>query len=248
MKRNYPKVSFVIPAHNEQDYIGDAIESIQKQKTVVSYEIIVVNNASADNTVSVSKKYGVEIVNEERKGLTFARQKGFEKSKGDFIIYMDADTRLPDNFIKIVSGYFEKHKDVVCTSYNYCYYDGRAIDNILLFIFQSILPVLNCILDIFNKPEIIIGLIMVIRINALKKAGGINEKFVFYGEDAEIARTLYTQGKVKNLNYPVVATSARRYKNRGTIKTLFLYWISFFLIYFGKVKWAEAISQTQKDF
>ncbi len=248
MNRIYPKISFVIPAYNEQAYIGGAIESVQKQQTVVSQEIIVVDNASTDNTVSVSKKYGVKIVSENRKGLTFVRQKGLEEAKGDFIVYMDADTRIPDNFTREALDYFEKHKDTVCASYNFYYYDGRLIDNIFLLVFQSILPYVGYVLDIFNKPEIIVGLIMVIKTSALKKAGGINENFVFYGEDAEIARTLYAQGKVKHLRYPYVATSARRYKNRGTIKTLFLYWVSFFLIYFGKVKWAEAISQTQKDF
>lgn len=248
MERTYPKISFVIPCFNEEDYIAGAIESIQKQKMSVPYEIIIVDNASTDNSVKICDKYGVLIIHDSKRGLTFARQKGLEKARGELIVYMDADTRIPDNFTSCFLDYFKNHTDTVCASYRYYYFDGRLIDKIFLFIFQSALPIVDFLLNILHKPEIIFGLIMVIRTDALKRAGGINEKFVFFGEDAEIARSLYAQGKVRYLRYPSVATSARRYKNKGIFKTVFLYWLSFLLIYFGKLKRAEDLSQSSRDF
>jgi len=70
-------LSFVVPAFNEEAYIGDCLESILQQTKQIqdSIEIIVVNNASTDRTREVALSYpGVRVVDEPRKGLTFARQ------------------------------------------------------------------------------------------------------------------------------------------------------------------------------
>jgi glycosyltransferase involved in cell wall biosynthesis len=53
------KISFVIPAYNEERYVGDCLDAILKEKHANSYdvEIIVVNNASTDGTAEAVKKY-----------------------------------------------------------------------------------------------------------------------------------------------------------------------------------------------
>ena len=73
------KLSFVIPAYNEQDYLGECIESIKREAASSSYpiEIIVVNNASTDKTAEVARSYSdVQVVDEPLKGLEERRVYG----------------------------------------------------------------------------------------------------------------------------------------------------------------------------
>jgi hypothetical protein len=74
------RLSFVVPAYNEEAYLPACLESVLAQTRELgdAVEIIVVNNASSDRTREVALGYsGVRVVDEPRKGLTFARQAGF---------------------------------------------------------------------------------------------------------------------------------------------------------------------------
>ena len=71
------RLSFVVPAYNEETYLPACLESIlaQTRELDEAVEIIVVNNASTDRTREVALKFsGVRVVDEPRKGLTYARQ------------------------------------------------------------------------------------------------------------------------------------------------------------------------------
>jgi glycosyltransferase involved in cell wall biosynthesis len=91
------KISFVIPAHNEEAYVGKCLDSIFRElkKAPVDAEVIVVDNASTDGTREVAQKYpGVKVISEPIKGLTRARRAGFLAATGDLIANVDADTML----------------------------------------------------------------------------------------------------------------------------------------------------------
>src|ERR1035437_9820650 len=88
------KVSVVIPAYNEEKYIGACLDSLMDQKEKPD-EIIVVNNNSTDNTAKIVKKYPVRLINEEQQGMIPARNRGFNEAKFEIIARTDADTILP---------------------------------------------------------------------------------------------------------------------------------------------------------
>ena len=93
------RISFVVPAFNEEAYLSACVESILRQTRVcgVSTEIVVVNNASNDRTREIALAFSeVKLVDEPRKGLTHARQAGFDACTGELIANVDADSRLPD--------------------------------------------------------------------------------------------------------------------------------------------------------
>jgi len=99
-KGDLPFVSVVIPAYNEQNYIKNTLESLKKQNYPRDkYEVIVVNNASQDQTAEIAKKAGAKVVSEPRKGVQHARQTGFEAAKGEFIASTDADDYLPPDWL-----------------------------------------------------------------------------------------------------------------------------------------------------
>ena len=107
------KVSLIIPVFNEEKYITLCLESLEKQ-TEKPNEIIIVDNNCTDNTINIVKKYKkslpIKIVKEKKKGVVFARNKGFSKAKGDILARCDADSILPKNWIKKIKENFSKNK------------------------------------------------------------------------------------------------------------------------------------------
>ena len=99
------RLSFVIPAYNEEAYLPACLESILAQTRELGdeVEIIVVNNASTDRTREVALAYsGVRVVDEPRKGLTFARQAGFAASTGKLIANVESDSLLTPGWVQKV--------------------------------------------------------------------------------------------------------------------------------------------------
>lgn len=95
---NQPLISVIIPCYNHGRYLSKAISSIREQKDYSNYEIIVVDDGSIDDTRSIAENFaGVVYVYQENAGLSAARNTGIENSKGDYLIFLDADDWLfPD--------------------------------------------------------------------------------------------------------------------------------------------------------
>lgn len=240
-----PKVSIVIPARNEEKHIYGCVASVKRQVTDLPYEIIVVDNASTDTTAKIATNSGAKVVFEKHKGLSFARQRGLDSAKGEFIVYLDADTRLPEDWISYMIGYLEKHPQLVGISCNFYFYDGEPMNGVGVFLFkQVIIPFVSILLRIFKGTDIIFGWAIVVRAEALRKAGGINKNFIFYGEDTGIAYRLRSQGKVKFLRNKYVLVSARRYQQKGIKKFSWIFdWTIFVLMFLGMYKEAERLSK-----
>ena len=104
------RLSFVVPAYNEEAYLPACLDSILAQTRTLPQgvtEIIVVNNASTARTREVALSYpGVIVVDETRKGLTFARQAGFAASSGELIANVDSDSRLTPGWVDRVLSTF----------------------------------------------------------------------------------------------------------------------------------------------
>lgn len=90
-------VSVVIPCYHQAQYLGEAIESVLAQ-TYPHLEIVVVDDGSGDNVGAIASRYpGVRCIREPNSGAAAARNAGIRNSKGDFLVFLDADDRLlPD--------------------------------------------------------------------------------------------------------------------------------------------------------
>jgi len=100
------KVSVVIPAYNEEEYLGTCLVSLMDQ-TEKPDEIIVVDNNSTDKTAEIAKRFGVKIVRETVQGITPARNAGFNSAQYEIIARTDADSRVPKNWIQRIKKQFE---------------------------------------------------------------------------------------------------------------------------------------------
>jgi len=88
-----PKISVIIPAYQHGKELPDCLESIFNQ-TLKPAEIIAVNDGSTDDTSEILEQYknrGVKVIKQENKGANSARNRGFDESSGDFVIFCDAD-------------------------------------------------------------------------------------------------------------------------------------------------------------
>lgn len=92
------KVSFVIPALNEEGIVGKTIKSIpvnEIEEEGYDVEIIVVNNNSTDNTAQEATDAGATVYLETKRGYGNAYKRGFKEATGDIIIMGDADGTYP---------------------------------------------------------------------------------------------------------------------------------------------------------
>lgn len=239
------RLSFVIPAYNEEEYIGECLEAIIAQKQTLPYdvEVIVVNNNSTDRTEEVVRHYPeVAIVREKEKGLVRARRAGYLAATGDLIAYVDADTRLSRGWIRKVMETFEDDKRLVALSGPFIYYDAPFKIRFFTRVFYYLAFFLNT-LNPFLFP-VLQGGNFVVRRNAMERLGGYAvDPNMFYGEDTDIARRLNKVGKVKfTFRLPIKSSGRRLAKEGGlTIGTRYI------LNYFWIILFKKPFTKTAKD-
>lgn len=112
---NNPVFSIVIPLYNKEKYIKRAINSVLKQ-TFHNFEIIVVNDASTDNSLSIVqniKDKRIKIFNRKKNmGPHFSRNYGIKKAKGKYIAFLDADDEYKPFFLKTIVNLMFKYRGI----------------------------------------------------------------------------------------------------------------------------------------
>jgi glycosyltransferase involved in cell wall biosynthesis len=241
------KLSFVIPAYNEEKYIGRCLDSIHRELRGKDHdvEIIVVNNASTDRTHEVAMSFdGVKVVYEPQKGLVSARQAGYLASTGHLIANVDADTRLPKGWIDKVFSEFSRDEKLAALSGPYLYYDLSwwRLGLVKFFYYVGFLShTFNHF--IFRKGAMLQGGNFIVRRTYFKKAGEFNSQFDFYGEDTDVARRIQKVGKVKFTFSLPMYTSGRRLTKEGLLIAGTRYAINHFWVLFFK----KPFTKTFKD-
>ena len=232
------RLSFVVPAYNEESYVPACLESILKQTRELGaeVEIIVVNNASTDRTREVALAFpGVRVVDEPKKGLTFARQAGFAASSGELIANVDSDSRLTEGWVKRVLAEFAADSKLVALSGPFIYYDLTPVQQVSVRIFYTVAFLVYVINRwILRAGSMLQGGNFVLRRDALERIGGFNTAISFYGEDTDIARRMNAVGRVKFTFGLKMFSSARRLKKEGMIKIAARYTINYFWTTFRK--------------
>jgi glycosyltransferase involved in cell wall biosynthesis len=237
------RLSFVVPAYNEETYLPACLESILAQTEGMGdqVEIIVVNNASSDRTREVALGYpGVRVVDEPRKGLTFARQAGFAASTGDLIANVDSDSRLTPGWVARVLATFAGEPKLVSLSGPFVYYDLTPVQLVSVQVFYAaafLVYALNRY--VLRAGSMVQGGNFVLRREALEEIGGFNLAISFYGEDTDIARRLNRVGQVKFTFDLKMFSSARRLKKEGMLTIAGRYTINYLWTTFRKRPFTE---------
>lgn len=215
-----PKISVIIPAYNEEKYLGPTIENIKQavgeyqKKHPFPVEIVVVNNNSTDRTEQVAREYGARVVFEARNQIAAARNAGGRAARGEIIAFLDADDHISSNLLTIV-----------CEAMTSGKYIGGGVAKIYRDKRLTLADWLEGINN-FNRRWIGVstGLIYTHKVT-FKKVGGFDEQY-YAAEEGRFVLALRKLGKKEgkkfcNITEGYVIKSARKFEQ---LTTLTLVW------------------------
>src|SRR4051812_3140499 len=97
-----PMLSFVVPAYNEEKYLGPTLASIHEAARAVGgpYEIVVANDNSSDGTAQVAQAGGARVVTVHKRQIAGTRNEGAKAASGEWLVFVDADTRVSEAVVR----------------------------------------------------------------------------------------------------------------------------------------------------
>lgn len=242
MEEKNPLISVVIPAYNEEKYVGNTLKTVLSQNyPKEDFEVIVVDNNSTDKTSEVAKSFKVKVVECKTKGVAAARQAGVAAARGQIIAFTDADAYLPESWLIKIS---ERMSDPSVIAFG-----GQMlpkdVGRVTLFFF-AIYDIVIRIHAFFGK-YILWGNNMAVRRDKIMAIGGFNLK-LSTSEDWDLCRRLAKkfgkEGKIEYNSSQKVWVSNRKQKN---LAVMIRYFIDGFYSYvnvvlLGRARSAEIIT------
>lgn len=214
-------ISIIIPTYNEEKYLPKLLESIKKQK-FHDYEIIVADAGSHDKTKDIALEYGCRIIEGGKPAA--GRNNGAKAASGEYLLFLDADVILPNNFFKKALAefnheYFEiatiLQKPISKIELDKLIY---RINNQIVTNFASIYPLTpgTCILVTRRLHRVLHGFNEKMRISEDNDYGKRAKKIAKYGAITDT----YIKVSVRRLNKEGRIKLARKYINNGIFEQL----------------------------
>ncbi len=229
-------ISIIIPTYNEEKYLGKTLENLASLK--IPHEIIVTDDKSTDNTISVARMYTNNVLAPQEKHVTIAanRNAGASVAQGDFLVFMDSSCLIenPDIFFARALDDFKSIPHLVgLTAKLDVYPETRTWgDRLMYFIFNSTHFIKNNLLHTGEAA----GKFQMVTRDAFKKIHGFREDLVTR-EDADLFHRLSKIGRTLYDSKLLVIHSGRRAHALGWPKLLSIWMInSFWLVAFGTAK------------
>ena len=201
-------VSVIIVSWNTKDKLNDCLNSIYRQAPKLTYEVIVVDNASGDGSAEMAKREFSEAIllqNDENKGFAAANNIGMAVAKGRYILLLNSDTIVSDNAIEQVVSFADSHLESAVVGCRVLNPDGTLQQT--CFMFPSLLNMLlssTYLYKLFPKSkffgreqmtwwdrndvrevDVVTGCFMLVRREAINQAGLMDERFFMYGEETD---------------------------------------------------------------
>ncbi|MEA0553094.1 glycosyltransferase [Lysinibacillus irui] len=210
MEKEDLKISIIIPAHNEEKYIGKCLESVSRASKLCKnqVEIIVVLNRCTDRTEEIAKSYDCIIVKNNDKNLSKIRNAGVEIASGEIIITIDADTQMNEHVLS------KAQENLISGKYIGGGVTGK-FERMSLGIFVSTLLLIGPLL--FKYGAISVGIFWCYK-KDFQSINGFNENMLM-AEDADFAKRLKVWGKKNGKKYGTIQngmlTSTRKFDKHG---------------------------------
>jgi glycosyltransferase involved in cell wall biosynthesis len=205
-------VSVIIPAKNEERYLPRLLESIRRQDVAVT-EIIVADGDSTDATIAIARRNGCVVCS----GVghpSIGRNNGARLATGDLLLFVDADTILPDRFLaRFLSGM--QKRGLRCAIPAYMPYDGSPLLSILFGLSNAAMYLTR------RWVQYGAGYFIAIHRDEFDALGGFDER-LYLGEDHDLVTRASRLAKYDMLAIRVLI-STRRYRTSGARVTLRLY-------------------------
>ena len=230
-------LSIVIVNYNVKEFLTQCLESIYRSKTEYTFEVIVVDNASADSGESRILKAFPEvrwIANTENIGFGRANNQGFEAAKGTYTLILNPDTVVQEDTLEVCIDYLMSHPEVGGLGI-------KGIDGTGQFLPESKrgLPTpmtalwkITGLSRIFTKSsffaryhmghldpdgnhkvDILVGCFMMVPTALLREVGGFDPRYFMYGEDIDLSYELLKTG---HENHYISDSQIIHYKGEST--------------------------------
>ena len=198
-------ISIIIPAYNEEDFLPRLLKSIKNQE-FKDYEVIVADNNSKDRTTDIAREYGARLV---KGGLpAVARNRGAEVSKGEYLLFLDADTVLPEGFLEKLYNKFEEDYIDICIPSSQPIDSGKLIYKTLYDFANAYLKLMEYI-----KPQGGGACIFVTK-RMHRRIGGFKETLIT-AEDHDYINRASEIGRFKTYSGLYLFVSVRRLEVEG---------------------------------
>lgn len=228
-----PLFSVIIPSLNEEKYIGRLLNDILSQ-TEKDFEVIVSDAKSTDKTVKVANEFktklDLKISLSNKKNLSHQRNVGAKEAKGDYFFFIDADNRIPSNFLKTAKDFISKHDPELIIP-------KIKPENENLMNKITYPPSMVLIKMFLHTPRpFSTGGNLIIKNSFFKKTKGFDEE-VFVGEDHDMVRQVHEKGgKIRYMQDSYVIFCSRRYNDEGISVYIKYAYAYLYQILFRRVK------------
>jgi glycosyltransferase involved in cell wall biosynthesis len=192
-------ISFIIPAYNEERLLGDTLDAVHTAARVLdeAYEVVVADDASTDQTAAIAERGGARVVRVSHRQIAATRNSGARAAKGDFLIFVDADTLVNEVVVR----------KALAALRGGAAGGGSAIrfDDPVPLYARVLLPL--CV-RLYRAARLASGCFLFCSRRAFEKAGGFNEG-LFGAEELAMSQALRRQGRFVILR-EAVTTSGRK--------------------------------------
>ncbi len=213
-----PTLSVVVVTYNSEAQVGAALRALDKAATATSFEVIVVDNASADASIEVVRAEcpdATVIVSPENLGFAAACNRAARRARGDFLLFLNPDSETDPAAIDAAIEYLTKHPMVGIVGGRTRYADGRLNPTCCFAepTLWSALCYATGLASIFRSstvfnPEaiggwdrdsdravhVVTGCFALMRTSLFRSLNGFDERFFMYSEDTDLCRRLRNLG------------------------------------------------------
>lgn len=213
------KLSVIIISYNVKHFLEQCLCAVEQAIAGIRAEVIVVDNNSADGTVEyLQPKYSWVnfLSNEKNEGFAKANNLALSKCRGEFILFLNPDTIIPENILAETLAFFKTHNDAGAVGVQML--DGSGVflpeskrafpSPLVAFCKLSGLSALFPQSGFFNRyalgnidkqavqeVDVISGAFMMVRKSILQELNGFDESFFMYGEDIDLSYRIQQLGK-----------------------------------------------------
>jgi glycosyltransferase involved in cell wall biosynthesis len=202
-------ISFIIPAYNEERLLGATLDALQAAARAAGepYELIVADDGSTDQTALVARRHGARLVRVSHRQIAATRNSGAREAKGDFFVFVDADTIVNEAVIRSTLQALR----------------AGAVGGGAAARFDGVVPLyarmlLAVVVRVFRSARLAAGCFLFCTRSAFEAASGFDETF-FGGEEVILSRALKRRGRFVILREPVI-TSGRKLRTHSAREVL----------------------------
>lgn len=192
-------ISFIVPAYNEELELSSTIAAIRAAASGAAqpYEIIVVDDASIDATAKIATKAGARVISIHRRQIAAARNAGARSAQGEYLLFVDADTRINQAHIA---------EPIAALEAGYAGGSARVAMNGVIPLWGRVFVRLFC--TVYFGLNLGAGAFLFTTRRNFDAIGGFDEQY-FVGEEVYFSLALRKLGRFKVVREPIL-TSGRK--------------------------------------